>query len=84
MPRIAKKLAENTFCKNMRRVRKAKEISQDELARLTGIGRTSIAAYETGVNEPNISQAMKIAQALNVSMNNLCEEKEGEAYGSYI
>ena len=82
MPRMAKKIAKNAFCKNMRRVRKAKEMSQEELSRLTGIGRTSIANYEIGKNEPNISQAMKIAQALSVSMNKLCEEKEGESYAS--
>ena len=76
MPRKAKKLAQNAFCKNMRRVRRAKDISQEELARLTGIGRNCITSYEVGKNEPNISQAMKIAQALSCTMDELCQERE--------
>ena len=83
MPKKPKKQARNAFCKNMRRVRRAKEMTQEELSRLSGFSRQRIAAYENGVNEPNISQAMKIAQVLNVSMDQLCEEKEGETYGSY-
>ena len=82
MPKKSKNRARNAFCKNMRKVRRAKEMTQEELSRLSGFSRQRIAAYETGVNEPNISQAMKIAQVLNVSMDQLCEEKGGEAYGS--
>lgn len=79
MPKKAKNMAQNAFCKNMRRVRRAKEMTQEELSRLSGFSRQRIAAYETGVNEPNISQAMKIAQVLNTSMDELCREEKGEA-----
>ncbi len=62
-----------TFGKNMRRVRRGKEMSQDALAR--GIGRecNTISTYEVGRSLPDVMQAAEIANKLGVSLDMLCE-----------
>lgn len=46
---------------------KIKEMSQAELVRLTGIGKSSICTYVSGEYEPKQRNIYKIAKALNVS-----------------
>lgn len=73
MPRQPKKLAESKFCQNVRRIRKERDMSQEELGRLCGMTYKMITGYETGTNLPSIEQACTIARALGKSMDELCE-----------
>ena len=57
-----------SFCENMVRIRKAKRISQEQLAKQSGISQSSISFIETGQNSPTIFTAQKIADALGVSL----------------
>lgn len=57
-----------SFCENMVRIRKAKRISQEQLAKQSGISQSSISFIETGQNSPTIFTAQKIAVALGVSL----------------
>lgn len=57
--------------KNLRYYRKARNMSQDELARAVGISRYSILDYENSRISPTIEIGQKIAEVLNVSLFNL-------------
>lgn len=56
---------------NIRQYRKNKNLTQYQLAYLTGIGRVNITRYETGVNNVPIKNAMKIAKALECTLDEL-------------
>lgn len=59
------------FGKSMRVARKAKNITQLFLANQIGVKAATICRYETGVIEPSITIAIKIADVLNVSLDEL-------------
>ena len=76
MPRITTKITRSNFCNNFRRLRKGREITQGELARLCNMTTKQIHSYEVGDSLPNIEQAVVIARALNMSLDELCREQQ--------
>lgn len=57
---------------NVRRIRKAKKLSQDKLAKLASITLTTLVKIESGANDnPTIKTLKKIADALEVTVNDL-------------
>lgn len=52
-------------------LRKERHITQEGLATMTGIHRVTIARYESGAVVPTFENAEKIADALNVSIDDL-------------
>ena len=48
-----------------------KKLTQTQLANILGYGYTAISNYESGRNEPSISDLKKIAQLFNVSLDYL-------------
>ena len=60
-----------TFKQNLRKLRKAKRVSQTELADYLGISQRPISHYETGRAEPSLSCLCQIADYLNVSLDDL-------------
>lgn len=61
------------FIKNLNSLLKARNLSQTDLSRLTGISLGSINGYLLGRNRPLLSQASLICSSLNVSLENMCE-----------
>ena len=59
-------------------IRKSKGLSQQKLANLTGLSRSTIGMYEIGKNEPNFTQLNKLADALGVSISELIDDKKNE------
>jgi len=59
------------FGTKLTEVRKSKKISQGELGKLLDIDKRIISRYETGKTKPSIEVAIKIANALNVSLDYL-------------
>lgn len=59
------------FAKNLRRHRKRKNYSQEKLAKELHYGYTAIANYESGRNEPSIDDLIRLAKALNVTVDEL-------------
>jgi len=49
----------------------AKSLTQEELAGLVGVSRQTIWQIETGQTEPSIRLALRIAEALDVSVHDL-------------
>ncbi|MHB8627957.1 MAG: helix-turn-helix domain-containing protein [Aggregatilineales bacterium] len=68
------------FPKRLRTARKQMNISQHELARLCGLSINQISRYELGLREPTAVSLIKVARALNVSMDylvGLTEDRHG-------
>lgn len=56
---------------NLKKFRAIKRISQEELAELSDLSQQYICSIENAKVNPSIFTMMKIAEALNVSVNDL-------------
>jgi len=65
------KNTQEVFCKNMKRLRVIKGLSQGELAHKIGMDQTQISRIENGKVEPGIGTVGKIAKGLGVLVNEL-------------
>lgn len=68
------------FPKRLRTLRKQMRISQHELSQLCGLSLNQISRYELGIREPTAASLVKMARALNVSMDylaGLTDEQHG-------
>ena len=63
-----------SFAENLKLYRKKRGISQTDLAKTLGVGRSTIAMYETGDREPNYETLKNIASVLGVSQSELLGE----------
>ena len=52
-------------------LRKLREISQDELGRLVGLGQTAISRIEMGLRDLSFDEAKRMARALGCSLDDL-------------
>jgi len=59
--------------RNLRLLRQARELSQEELAHLAGIDRTYISALERAKYSPTVSMVGKLAEVLGVLPAKLLE-----------
>lgn len=69
---------------NLQRFRRAKGLTQVQVAEYLNINRTTYTKYETGVTEPNIDTMKKLAALFEVDVSDLISEgnavvlREGE------
>lgn len=64
-----------SFADNLRKVRKDKNISQEELAEILNVSRQAISKWEQGVGYPEAEKLIVIARELNTSLDFLmCDE----------
>lgn len=61
-----------TFSERLKEERKAKKLSQDEMAIQIDISRPSYTLYENGKNTPTFENLIKIANILKISLDYLC------------
>jgi transcriptional regulator with XRE-family HTH domain len=66
-------LPRDTLAQNLRRLRNAKGISQEELADLSGLHRTYVGSVERSERNISIDNIAKLATALDVSISKLLE-----------
>lgn len=57
--------------KSIKRIRKSKNMTQEDLAKKVGIITNSISRIENGKNSPSTVVFIKIASALDVDLNEL-------------
>ena len=57
----------------LREIRKAKGLTQKELAEIVGVDTSSISKYEKGVAEPSYVVLKKLAGALGVSIDSFSD-----------
>jgi Predicted transcriptional regulator with C-terminal CBS domains len=65
----------STIGKNIRKLRKAKNITQKELGRLIGVSESQIGQYEKGYRNPKLETLKKIARALEVPYTYLLDHE---------
>ncbi len=59
---------------NLRKLRKAKGLSQERLARLADVANNTIIKIESGKNQnPTLNTLKKIAKAIGVSVDDLIQ-----------
>lgn len=51
------------------KARKAKALSQDDLAKLMGLSTTTICRYENGERTPNFPTAKKLCKLLEIDLS---------------
>ncbi len=61
---------------NLKRIRKAKGLTQVDLSKKTGIGQNTISSIERGVNQPIQATLTELAAALGCTVSELMGEKE--------
>lgn len=67
------------FSDRLKAVMKEQNVSQSDLSRITGIGRSNISQYISGINYPRPSAMKQIADALKIPLGWLTGEiKEPE------
>ena len=59
------------FAENLRKSRKRKGYSQEKLAKVLNYGYTAIANYESARNEPSFDCLIKLAETLDVTIEEL-------------
>ena len=62
---------EKILAENLRRLREEQNFTQDSLASKSGVPRSSLATIESGAGNPSVSSLIKIARALQVSLDEL-------------
>lgn len=74
------------FAENLKRLRRERYLSQDELARQANVGRQTIYRYERGVVAPLGRTVLALAKALGVEPRELAtpEETAEEARGKTL
>lgn len=57
------------FCHRLAAIRAERGMTQDELAEMSGVSRSSIAKYESGRHTPSVEIVAKLAKALDCSLD---------------
>ena len=63
---------------NLKQLRKAKRMTQEELATAIGIRRLRYQTYESGRREPKAEMLKKMACALECSVDDILSEPKAE------
>ena len=66
------------FAKNLKKYRTEKGISQEELAKKVGVHTTHLSRYERGLSQPSIEVAQKLAEAFDISVDELIQGSADE------
>lgn len=70
------------FSKNLSRERKARGLSQEELAARLGVSRQAVSKWETGEAAPDLSKLLALRDALDLPLDTLCgRETSGNPFG---
>lgn len=67
--------ARQTFARNLRVARLAKGLSQEDLADIAGLHRTFVGAVERGETNVSVDNIERLADALDVSIQELFREE---------
>lgn len=59
------------FNENLRRARLEKKLTQQQVADLLGVAKSTYCQYETGASEPNILRLKKLAKILGTNIDSL-------------
>lgn len=72
----------NTFTKNLKRLRMAKDLTQEQAAEILGVSAQSVSRWECGTTLPDVTILPEIARLYCVSIDDLYQET-AVAYDNY-
>lgn len=61
---------------HIRKIRRALDMTQQELARKLGVTQATVAQWESGKTTPPLKTILKLAAALGVTVDELISERE--------
>lgn len=61
---------------NLRKIRKDKKLSLDNVADMTGVSKSMLGQIERGESSPTVATLFKIASGLHTSLSGLLEDEE--------
>jgi transcriptional regulator with XRE-family HTH domain len=72
-PREGERMAQlrSQFARRLKTLRNEKQLTQEELAKITGLSTSFISSLERGINAPSFETLERIAKALGVSVRAL-------------
>lgn len=59
---------------NVRRIRTERGLTQEQLAVMVGVNRSTITQWETGWSQPRMAAAQRLADALGVKVSEIIED----------
>lgn len=62
--------------KNLKNLRKAKDLTQSDVAKKIGVGRTTYTEYERGTNQPPIDKLIMLADIFECSVDDIIGNKK--------
>ena len=62
-----------SFSTNLKELRLANDMSQDELAKKVGVCRQAISKWELGISLPDIENIVSLAKIFNITIDNLLD-----------
>ena len=65
----------------IRQLRERKGVSLRELARLSGVGAATLSRIESGEGNPRLTTLVRLAEVLDVSMQQLFEKRKRKGGG---
>ena len=69
---------------NLRRLRKARDITQEDFANDSGFDRGYISGVERGVRNPSVLVLARIASALETGVSELFDARKAEKFANSI
>lgn len=69
---------EDYFGKNLKYLRKKRNLGQDELAEILNIPRSTLSCWENGIRTPKIKKILEIAKYFNVGIDIISKDYEKE------
>ncbi len=64
----------NYFAKNLKYLRKKKNIDQQTMAKDLGIAQSTLSCWESGIRTPDLDMIVKINKYLNIGANFITED----------
>ena len=64
-------MLEINFKENLKNLRKSKNLTQGELAKVLGVDQRTVSAWEKGVCEPSFSILLKLCEIFEEDFNGL-------------
>lgn len=64
------------FHEHLKQLREAKKLTQEQVANLLGIAKTTYIGYEKGDREPRLNELKKMAGVFNMTLSQLCMETD--------
>ena len=66
------------FGKNLRKIRRREDLTQEKLAEILGVSVEFVSNMERGINAPSFETVEKIAQAFDLSVARLFDFEENK------